>query len=502
MDKVDNEQVKISVEEALRQSEERLRTFVAASNNMVYRMNADWTKMENLVGKKLLADTDTPINDWVEKYLLPEDQPHILSVIQHAIDTRSVFDLEHRVLQADSSVGWVHSRAVPIMNGQNEIVEWIGAGTDITNKRKAEETLQQSEEKYRSLFNSIDEGFCIFELIYDKDEQAVDWIYTEANPAFERQTGYVDPIGKKISYFQPDLERSWFNRFAKVARSGQAVRFVQYTEAMKIWYDVYAMPVGPEGSNRVSLLFTDISERKRAEEALKNSEQQMKALVKVREEFISIASHELKTPVTSIKAYAEIVQESFEEVSDPDNAELMRKMNDQIDRLVKLITELLDTTKISEGQLQLNLQELELGELIRERVEDLQRISAGHTLIMDLCSVPRVRADKERIIQVLTNLISNAIKYSPRGGEVHIGCTDKGQEIQVSVQDQGIGISQEMQEKVFERFFRAGDAQVQTLSGMGLGLYITAGIIQRHGGRIWVESEPGKGSTFYFTLPF
>ena len=129
-------------------------------------------------------------------------------------------------------------------------------------RARVEVALSRSEEKYRTLFETIDEGFCIFELIYDDQGEVVDWIYTEANPAFEKQTGFLNPIGKRISEFQPDLERSWFEQFAQVARTGESVRFVQYTEAMGIWYDVYA---GRIDANRVSLLFTDVTERKNRE---------------------------------------------------------------------------------------------------------------------------------------------------------------------------------------------------------------------------------------------
>ena len=128
------------------------------------------------------------------------------------------------------------------------------------------DTLQKASDRYLSLFNSIDEGFCVFELQYDADGNAVDWIYTEANPAFEKQTGFMNPVGQRISHFQPGLERSWFKRFAEVDRSGEPVRFIQYTEAMGVWYDVYALRAGEAGQHQISLLFTDITERKNQEE--------------------------------------------------------------------------------------------------------------------------------------------------------------------------------------------------------------------------------------------
>lgn len=124
-------------EKALRRSEEGLRLFITASSNMVYRMSADWSRMENLVGKELLADTPEPITDWASKYILPEDQSHVLAVIGDAIASRSVFELEHRVLSADGSIGWVHSKAIPLLDEQGEITTWFGTCTDITQRRSA-----------------------------------------------------------------------------------------------------------------------------------------------------------------------------------------------------------------------------------------------------------------------------------------------------------------------------------------------------------------------------
>jgi signal transduction histidine kinase len=226
----------------------------------------------------------------------------------------------------------------------------------------------------------------------------------------------------------------------------------------------------------------------------KNLEQQ-------KEEFISIASHELKTPVTSIKTYVEIMHQQFLQQKDERSAALIQKLDAQVDRLTDLIKDLLDTSKISEGQLPLHLEEFDLNGLISERVEELQRLTQKHTIRFSTGTVLPVTADRERLGQVLTNLVSNAIKYSPEGGEIVITSEGIKNGVKVSVKDHGIGIPQDMLRKVFDRFFRIGNPQIFTYPGMGLGLYITAGIIQRHGGTIFADSTPGEGSLFTFTLP-
>ncbi|MBE7170117.1 MAG: PAS domain-containing protein [Williamsia sp.] len=226
-----------------------------------------------------------------------------------------------------------------------------------------------------------------------------------------------------------------------------------------------------------------------------------KLLERQKEEFISIASHELKTPITSIRAYGEVLKDLLEEGRDTTSTDLIRKSNAQVDRLVGLINSLLDTTKLSEGELPLNKELLNIGNLIKEHVDDQRHIFPNSSILTTECQDIIILADSERIGQVLTNLISNAIKYSSKEGKVQIKCQRLEGNVVVSVQDQGIGIPKEMQQKVFDRFFRVPDVKRRNYPGIGLGLYITAGIIHRHGGRIWVESVPGKGSTFYFTLP-
>jgi PAS domain S-box-containing protein len=227
---------------------------------------------------------------------------------------------------------------------------------------------------------------------------------------------------------------------------------------------------------------------------------ELKALQKQKEDFIGIASHELKTPVTSLKVYTEVLQEKLD-ANGREEAVLLEKMNGQIDRLTDLIRDLLDTTRITEGQLPLNLEAFDLNALINERVEELQRLSARHRLLFNAEGAGMVTADRERISQVLTNLLSNAVKYSPQGGDVIIKAGATPYDVTVSVTDAGIGIPEHHQNKVFDRFYRVNSAQTQTYPGLGLGLYICSEIIRRHGGSIAVESTEGEGAVFRFSIP-
>jgi PAS domain S-box-containing protein len=228
---------------------------------------------------------------------------------------------------------------------------------------------------------------------------------------------------------------------------------------------------------------------------------EQKALQQQKDDFIGIASHELKTPVTSIKGYAQILEKMLLKKGDDKEAMMMGRMDNQIKRLTSLINDLLDVTKINSGKLQFNYLAFEFNDMVKEMTEDLQRTTENHTLQEELGEPAVVYGDKERIGQVITNLISNAIKYSPDSQKIVIRTSTKDNEVILSVEDYGIGIPADKLEKVFEQFYRVSGDMQHTFPGLGLGLYISSEIIKRVNGRIWVTSREGEGSVFCIALP-
>ncbi|MEJ5993801.1 PAS domain S-box protein [Pedobacter sp. Du54] len=228
---------------------------------------------------------------------------------------------------------------------------------------------------------------------------------------------------------------------------------------------------------------------------------EQKHLQQQKDDFIGIASHELKTPVTSIKAYTQILERMLLKKGEEKEAGMISKMDAQINRLTSLIGDLLDVTKINSGKLQFNDRDFDFNELVTELVEDLQRTTEQHELIENYENIGIVYGDKERIGQVITNLISNAIKYSPGAEKIIIHSKRNESEVILCVEDFGVGIAEDKLNHVFEQFYRVSGDMQHTFPGLGLGLYISAEIIKREHGRIWVNSTPGKGSTFCFALP-
>lgn len=220
------------------------------------------------------------------------------------------------------------------------------------------------------------------------------------------------------------------------------------------------------------------------------------------EEFLSVASHELKTPVTSINAFIQILQSIYPETSKETQTHYMvTRIKFQVDRLIRLMGNLLDATKIKNGKLKLNVEEVFLDNVVDNLIRDYSAPITTHEIIKKGSSIGKVSCDKDRIVQVIGNLLDNAIKYSPASDNIIITTGTDKNNILFSVQDFGTGIEPECKNKIFDRFFRAHGEDSGNLSSLGLGLYISGDIIKRHNGNIWVDSEPGKGSTFHFSLP-
>jgi signal transduction histidine kinase len=230
-------------------------------------------------------------------------------------------------------------------------------------------------------------------------------------------------------------------------------------------------------------------------------QQETENLVYRRDEFFSIASHELKTPVTSLKAYTQLLLMDAEGLLDTEHKTMLERMEIQINKLTSLINDLLDTSKIENGQLVFNKELFILNDLVSEIVEDTQAICQSQKIIFKNNQPASVYGDKERIRQVINNFMSNAMKYASKSKKIIVTVDKSDDKVTCSVQDFGKGINPEEQDKIFDRFYRVSGPKLNTFPGLGLGLFICKEVIKQQGGKIGVKSQPGDGSTFYFELP-
>jgi signal transduction histidine kinase len=199
--------------------------------------------------------------------------------------------------------------------------------------------------------------------------------------------------------------------------------------------------------------------------------------------------------------YAQMLEQHFTKEAHPQHTKMIIKLRQQVDRLHILIQDMLDTTRLAEGKLILDLSHFDLNKLIQDKVEDMQQNSKNHKIVMQLQSTGKIAGDEERLGQVVNNLLSNAIKYSPLGGKILLSTKTIGDFVKVSVTDYGIGIPKESLDRIFQRFYRVLSNEARTFPGMGIGLSICKDIIDMHKGKIEVESVVGLGSTFNFIIP-
>src|SRR5947209_3838572 len=363
------------------------------------------------------------------------------------------------------------------------------AQAEIRERKKVEEALRESEAHKGAVFDTA------LDSIITMDHMGK---IVEFNPAAERTFGYArnEVIGQDMAELiipQPLRERLR-RGLAHYLATGEGAIIDRRIEIVAMRQDGSEFPielaitrVPKEGLPLFTGTIRDITERKELEQR--------------KDEFISMASHELKTPVTSLKGFTHLLQRRLAKQGDEQALHFLDRMETQLNKLTKLISDLLDVTKMQTGKLEFREERFSLDELVRETLENLQGTTETHFFRLEEVRNAQVFGDKDRLGQVLINLLTNAIKYSPQADAVIVRVSTDEHGAIVSVQDFGIGIAETHQEKIFERFYQVNDATEKTFSGLGIGLYISNEIVKRHHGRLWVKSAKGAGATFYVSLP-
>ncbi|RYD80410.1 MAG: PAS domain S-box protein [Sphingobacteriales bacterium] len=377
----------------------------------------------------------------------------------------------------------------PIRDKDGIVTGIMVVANDITVQVKSRNAFMNSEEKFRNLVldNPMPTG------LYETEDIIIKIANKEMLKLWGKDEGV---IGLPMLEAIPELKGQPFIDILKeVYRTGvpyhadqQAATLQVNGKLQEFWFNFTYKPLRNAEGKVYAILHAAIDVTKQVQ------------LQQQKDEFLGIASHELKTPVTSIKAYAQVLERLIRNEGDEKKANMVQKMDLQLNRLTGLIGDLLDVTKIQSGKMTFNPVKFDFDLLVAEIAEEMQHTTAQHHIKLDLKSASIVFADKERIGQVITNFLSNAIKYSTDSEEIDVKTFLQNDEVILSVQDYGIGISKELHGLIFDQFYRVGGNLQHTYPGLGLGLYISSEIIKNEGGRIWVDSEEGKGSTFYFSL--
>jgi len=396
-----------------------------------------------------------------------------------------VLHYETRIIWLDNSIHWLEGMGKVFYDDQNKPLRMIGTIRDITDEKNYQQELQQREQRFRLLANSMPQH------IWTSD---IEGNSTYVSDSLCNYTGLTSTDFKNdwSQIVHPDDQERNMSEWTKAVSAKQIFlaenRLRRYDGEYK-WHLSRAVPqLDNNGSVQMWVgTSTDIHD-------IKQNEQ-------LKDDFIKMASHELKTPVTTIRGYVQLLMEMYKNGNDPILANSLSSVDKHISKLTKLITDLLDVTKIETGSLHLAKENFKINKLIEEIIKDIQITTSTHWIIFKPDTDASVFADRDRISQVLINLLINAIKYSPQAKEVIIKTRLTKEEIVVSIQDFGIGIDVDDHEKIFERFYRVQGKNEKTYPGFGIGLFIVKEIISNHQGKIWVESEKGKGSIFYFGLP-
>lgn len=488
-------------EQQIKESEKRFRDL--ADSAPMYLAMADATGKAVYFNKPWLDFTGFSLDEmlgfgWL-KTLHPDDAPKFEHDFKNAFEKQITINEEYRFRRKDGFYRWMLAMGAPRFTPDGRFIGYFGTYTDFHELKKAQLALQESQERFRVVSDNATTGLFIMD-----DKQYC----TFMNPAAEKITGFCfediqktgKPLHDIIHHKKPDgsiypMSECPIDR--ALPETNQTKGEDMFTRPDGSMYPV-AFTASPIVQHTVPT-GTVIEIRDTTLEKI--AEEKRKQLEKQKDEFIGIASHELKTPVTSIKAYGQVLEKMFRKRGDVRTAEYIGKMDVQISKLSSLIADLLDVTKIQSGRIQFNTGYFDMNELVNETIDDLQLTTSKHKLIKKLDATTSFYGDRDRIGQVISNLISNAIKYSPHAADIYITSKVDSEYISLCVQDFGVGIPDDKKDKVFEQFYRVSGDEEITFPGLGLGLYISSEIIRRQGGKIWVESTVGKGSTFCFRLP-
>ena len=490
-------------EERLKESEQRFRHMADRAPGLIWMSDKD--KNMTYLNKRWSEFRGKPAEEEYGKLWFDAvheaDRNRLIKKYNKAHSNIKEFEIEYRLERFDGIYRWFLGQGVPRFDSEGNFQGYIGISLDVTDRKEVQKQLKESKDQLQIIFQNVADAVTVTDhtgrTIYLNDKAAEMLEYPSANALIAEdekklikeltakyeardETGRVlapeEMPGARILKGERDIDMV-FELHNKIENKGK-------------WYLMKSRAILDDNKNlRLAVnVISDITYSKLRE--------------KQKDEFMSIASHELKTPITTIKAFTQILLQRSKKQNDNQNLNYLEKMDKQVNNLTNLVSDLLDVSRIQAGKMSLEKEVFDINELLNDTINNLQITHPSHKLIKQGEIKAEINADKRRIEQVLINLINNAVKYSPNGDKVEINIekvVDKN--VNISIKDYGIGINKNDQKKIFKRFYVSEENRENRFFGLGLGLFISSEIIKRHKGEINVESTKGKGSTFTISLP-
>ena len=415
----------------------------------------------------------TGATDYVLKDRLPRLGPTVRRALQEVAEKAALKKAEVELAEYREHLEELVEQRTAELDRANKELE-----RDIAERKRAEEALRHERDSLMTILEAMQDGVFIVNQQYD-----VEYI----NPALEQELGPLEHQ-KCYAYFHERDELCPWCRNDEVF-AGKTVRYEWTSRKTKKTYDLVGTPIrNPDGSWSKLEIFRDITERKDLEQ--------------LKDEFIGLVSHELRSPLTVVSGGLNTVLGEWPRLSEQEKRQLLQDAAMEADSLSHILGNLLELSRAQAGKLSLFEELVDVKKAIRDTVGKIKLVSPKHAVVVHL---PRrlgpARADRLRVERILYNLLDNAAKYSPDGGKIEVFAAQGEDYITVSVKDYGIGIPDTDQERLFQPFQRLAKDKSYRLKGTGLGLLVCRRLVEAHGGHIWVESKPGRGSAFHFTLP-
>lgn len=514
----------VNARKKLEESDSRFRALVNATSDVVYRMNADWTIMRNLEGRGFLSDTGEPILNWMDKYIHPLDRAAVTQAVEEAIANKSTFELVHRVVDAEGELGWTFSKAIPILNAEGNIFEWFGAASDVTERKKAESALRNSEENLSNLVLRSPVGICVMDAATLVSEIVNEKFVEIAGKPYEAIKGrhYWDAFAEVASYYESALQEvvdkgePFYANEAElmlIRHGKEEIIYVTFVyEPMKdisgavkkvvVWVlentmQVQARRKVEESETRYRQLSQSL------EEQISDRTRELQRSNEDLQQFAHVASHDLKEPIRKIKIFTGRLIDRLEGKLDESSEQFVEKIHSATDRMFTMIDGVLAYSTINAGKQM--PEPVNLNEVIKSIQTDLEVTLQKKDGTIRYDALPVVEGAPVLLYQLFYNLINNSIKFAKADVSPQITITSEvtvvaGKSVAcIRLTDNGIGFDADQADRIFETFTRLNSKD--KYEGTGLGLSLCKKIVERHGGSIAANSSPGMGTTFTIKLP-